>query len=717
MLDGQAERPVVRPAAPAADEGRIEAADERLLPQALVVHPRAFAVCRRVVQIAIGHEVPVRVVPRACRGHGRTNQRVHVDIVVARRDGFQILADVESDRRLPVSEQVVGHAHPWRDVLPVVPGGRTARIEDFHRGVREGRAADALVGIVRAQGVVPHAALQRQPVVGPLILREEVDRDEIADVRRVDRPHRDGLRELVRHARTRPDLDDLGEVLVGLGRIAEPALIAELHTVGAGDERQRRVRARQRPDQRLRESTLPGRSRHPREQARDAVSPGGATGLADLLQPLDHRRVERAVVAKMETVPRLIRAPAGLGEQLTRDRRLPTGVGLTGRDVEHSVRRFRRRRGGASARTVICVVELLGPVEIELVARRRLPRQPDCRLAFQAVGERLLGFIEVHHPAIRVAGVLVIEHARHGPLPADLAEDVIEPQLVTDNPAAVHPAHVVHVEELERCPEARIFERLGVVAALHRAVRTTVVKLAVEAVRPLSRDGVEDDAARLGFGEPARNGHHHFLRGGHLRHTPAAAARAGPAHVDAVCIDPRIVPAPAVDRGGPPLHRPEDAAGIPVRVHAGNDRLDADNVSRRGNGRENVLADDRLLARALHVDDRRLAADRDRFRECADLQVGVHGRHEIPRQLDAFALDGGEARQRHRHRVGASPQVDDAVLAGGVGDDRPGLFNQCRAGGFHRDARQDRARGVLDDAGDRGLCISRRRYEQRHPHH
>ena len=75
---------------------------------------------------------------------------------------------------------------------------------------------------------------------------------------------------------------------------------------------------------------------------------------------------------------------------------------------------------------------------------------------------------------------------------------------------------------------------------------------------------------------------------------PAAAAAAGPPHVDAIRIDPRVVRAPAVDGGGPPCIVPVDAAVIAVRAHAGNDRLDADDVPRGGNRGENVLVDDLL---------------------------------------------------------------------------------------------------------------------------
>ena len=89
---------------------------------------------------------------------------------------------------------------------------------------------------------------------------------------------------------------------------------------------------------------------------------------------------------------------------------------------------------------------------------------------------------------------------------------------------------------------------------------------------------------------------------------------------------------------------------------------------------------------------------------------------KLPDSSMPFAFHGTEPGQRERHGIGAGPEIDDAVLAGGVGDDRPDLFNQDGAGGFHRHARQDAARGVPDDAGDRGLCIGRRRYEQRNQH-
>ena len=96
------------------------------------------------------------------------------------------------------------------------------------------------------------------------------------------------------------------------------------------------------PDQRVRESAVtPGAAGARDSQIRD---------LAALLQHLDHPRVVRAVVAWPEAVPRLIHAPAGLGQKPARDRRRPGGVRLTGRDVERPRRRFRRRQlAGVSA--------------------------------------------------------------------------------------------------------------------------------------------------------------------------------------------------------------------------------------------------------------------------------------------------------------------------------------------------------------------------------
>ena len=77
-------------------------------------------------------------------------------------------------------------------------------------------------------------------------------------------------------------------------------------------------------------------------------------------------------------------------------------------------------------------------------------------------------------------------------------------------------------------------------------------------------------------------------------------------------------------------------------------------------------------------------------------------------------LHGTEPGQRERHRVSAGTEIDDSILARVVGDDRADLFNQDRASGFDRHARQHRAGRVFDDTGNGGLRERRRREEQDH---
>ena len=67
-------------------------------------------------------------------------------------------------------------------------------------------------------------------------------------------------------------------------------------------------------------------------------------------------------------------------------------------------------------------------------------------------------------------------------------------------------------------------------------------------------------------------------------------------------------------------------------------------MPRRSESRSTTSLLTSAALRALDVDDRRFAGDRDRFLERADPQVGVHRGDERARQLDAFALDGAETR-------------------------------------------------------------------------
>ena len=240
-------------------------------------------------------------------------------------------------------------------------------------------------------------------------------------------------------------------VVVGLRRITETALVSELDVVRAGDVRHRRPQACQVPDQGCANPPCAGAAGARERQVRD---------LAALLQDLDHPRVVRAVVPWPEAVAGLIHAPARLGQQPARDRRRPRGVRLTGWDVARPRRRFRRRQLGPSRRRPLAVVRvevLLGPVPVELVARRGLPRHAERRLRstwlVKAGFERSKSTVHfVGSPAFlfqNMPGTVLL-----GP---GLPVGRVEPQLVRDRSAAEHRVDVVHRDELSGRSQAGSF--------------------------------------------------------------------------------------------------------------------------------------------------------------------------------------------------------------------------------------------------------------------
>ncbi len=141
---------------------------------------------------------------------------------------------------------------------------------------------------------------------------------------------------------------------------------------------------------------------------------------------------------------------------------------------------------------------------------------------------------------------------------------------------------------------------------------------------------------------------------------------------------------------------------------AGHQQDDAVVVTDRGNRSQHVAPERHLSPRALHVDDRALARDDDRFLERAEPHLGVDHGGERARQLDAFPLEHAEPCQRERDGVRAWPQVLDAVLPRSVGHRRANLFDECGARGFHRDSGKNRPGGVTHRPRDDRLCRRRR---------
>ena len=165
---------------------------------------------------------------------------------------------------------------------------------------------------------------------------------------------------------------------------------------------------------------------------------------------------------------------------------------------------------------------------------------------------------------------------------------------------------------------------------------------------------------------------------------------------------------------GCPARAAGDAAGIAVAAQPRNQGLDTRRVSRRGDRRDHIPVDDGLHSRALDINDRRFAGDRDGLFERADSKLDADRGDEVTTQLDAFTFDGVETRKRERQRVGAGAKIDDAILTGVVADDRARALDQDGTCGFNRDTRQHGAGRIPDHAGDGGLRERSRGQKQDH---
>ena len=153
------------------------------------------------------------------------------------------------------------------------------------------------------------------------------------------------------------------------------------------------------------------------------------------------------------------------------------------------------------------------------------------------------------------------------------------------------------------------------------------------------------------------------------------------------------------------------AAVIEWPVHPGNQIGEIVLVPPRGNRIEDVFPHGDLLRHALDIDDGRLTGHRHRLLNRSHTHVGVHRGVERACQLDAVSFERVEAGQRERHAVNARAEIHHPELTGPVGDDRPDLLDECRAGRFDGHTRQNGAGRVSHDAGNGCLCMRRHRDE------
>ena len=255
-----------------------------------------------------------------------------------------------------------------------------------------------------------------------------------------------------------------------------------------------------------------------------------------------------------------------------------------------------------------------------------------------------------------------------------------------------------------RRAQTGVFQRLGVVAALHRAVGEIGEEGSPVGVGARARNQAHHGAAHFRFAQASGGREDDFLRvaaSGHIVGDAAAALRRADRH--AIDLESALAERTAVNR-----ERDGRRSGNPADIlcrggDARHQRREAEIGAPGRNGVDDVLPQRLLRLRALHVDERSLSGDGDRLGHCPDLQIGVDRCHECTGQLDAFTPDRAESGQREGDRVRPGVERDNAVLTGSIGDGGSALLDQRRARGLDRDAWQHGAGAVTHDAGDRRL--------------
>ncbi len=289
----------------------------------------------------------------------------------------------------------------------------------------------------------------------------------------------------------------------------------------------------------------------------------------------------------------------------------------------------------------------------------------------------------------------------------------VVPHAVLDDRPADAEGEVPLLEQLAGGGQAERLQLRAVVAAHHALAHAGQIRRTFEGVATALRDDAERGAADFDLAQPAGGRRHDFLCVRNIgdvgRDAAAAEPRAGvqPVHLHAAFV---VAPARTAEHG----HLRRD---LDVRRAAANGD-DARNQQRRGcpracrwNTREHFIADRRLTSDALHIDDRRGAGHRERLGHSADGEVGINGRIERTRELDAVALHLVESRQGKRHRVRARRQIDDAEEAPLVADGGANFLDERRARGLDGHAGQRGTGGIPDGAGNRCLGGRRRGYE------
>ena len=345
------------------------------------------------------------------------------------------------------------------------------------------------------------------------------------------------------------------------------------------------------------------------------------------------------------------------------------------RSVRFGRDNLRRRRQPGRGALALSADPLLVPEPADLVAGRHLPGDAAAHVLPGPIGKAgpvEIGCVEALR---RIADVEVVELVGGDARAALRARvDEIPDAVLRDRPA--HRAvEIVDLADRRGLREARGLQLRREIVRLKVLARAAEERGAFQAIAARLGHDVHDEAGRLGFAQSARRRERHFLRVAHVGDVGGrliAARRV--ADVQAVDRQPAFVRAPAVNRELVDERSGRHVVGVGDHArHQQHHRV----VVADGRNRSNRVRVQRGLApRALHVDDRALAGDGDRFSERADFQVRVDGGRERAGQLDAFTSRGAEALEDEGDGVAPGPQVFDAVLAVAVGHCGTGLFDQ-----------------------------------------
>ena len=637
--------------------------------------------------LALGDVVAVDVGPRQVLG-GQGRRRVEPREPGGLRGHEPVEAG--ADRRLAGAEDVPDDRGARREVAPrrhleVVVG----------RHVGEAPGLGLLADDALRHAVVANAVVEGEVPPPPRVLHVG---GQLAVHVLLDLERGVQHRHLGRHAAG----VGLVEVAVGVvvAAILAPAVEqADLHVVRAGD-----VGHRRRHRVPVGKVAQLGRRGVPQEAGAEVV-------LADVLVPrrgvaLGENTGLVEVVVALHVV-----GGAGLEQDLRRQRRGP--LGRPGREdwrVPHHRGRRRvgvvgHRRGPQAQGAVV--------VDGQLVLLGYLPGEPRDRVVHLLGGLTLLAGagLETGREGHRRSGAgRQVVGVGHELVVVGAAVGAEEPHLVAQDRTAELGVHLHEVRDAVDRPDVVGLELVGQVVALPRRRALGELEAAGEAVAAVLGHQVEVDAGGHRLGVAARGHVDRFLR--HrlvVVGVDRAVAHQAVGH-QAVDHDHGLRRAGAADEEVGLLHGARAAHVGLVEGHAGDQLAEALDGAGGRHGVEHVAGQHLLLDVALHVDQRRLPGDGDRFLQRADLEVGVDGGDEVRRQLE-FADDDVEALQRERELVVTRAQIDHPIGAVLVGDRGPNLLDQRFAGRFHHHSGHHRTGFVLHDTADGTLRVRRRRPE------